>query len=352
MRPIVLVPRRQCGGLVALSVLIGAVLGAVDLFLTFDPLPLLCFGAGFLLVPSVLLGALLALRCRRVVVVLVCGFALDMTRTLVEMTCRLATTTDQSLTFMNLRDLARTLGVLGAEGVVAGSLLSLLGFGALRLSLRIKEGDGTACWWCLYEHNSPGATLCPECTRPLDESQCRIRWVHLLGAWCQRRRLWLNIPAALVALCLVVAYVAVNRRPRPEADAFVAQFEKIGEVTPGFMRPTPSATPVAGVGALIETSAPPRVVWVVYLARDVAGLPAMQLQVHFRMGGLIGDTFREASPRVLCDLDRGQAEWIIAHGLPAGLTEAMASRASPGWSTGADVTIDPRDYLPREASQP
>lgn len=154
-------------------------------------------------------------------------------------------------------------------------------------------------------------------------------------------------------MSLAGSFVVKYRLHGATPNAFVTQFEKVGKIASGFIRVTPLSKPVTGMGAIIDTSPPGTVVWVVYLPQDVPGLPAMQCQVHLRQGGsFLGDSFVESSPRVLCDLDRPAADWVLAHGLPKELIEGMAGNASQSVGTTADITIDPKQYLPPEAWEP
>ncbi len=335
--------------MVALSALIGIVLGVGDLALSFEGPQAFFIGLTYIIGPSLILGAFLAVGGQHVIVVVLCGLALFLTRELTEVTFRLATTIDHSRRSLGAGELLWDFGVIGIESALV-SLIALAGLGVVKLLVHVKESDGSECWRCLYQSNNPDASVCPECGRPLDESQCRFRWLHRFGGWCQRRRAWVRSAAAVAVLILFCAYVTVNRRSSPEADAFVARFRPIGKITAGFMRATPQSTPVAGLGAIINTSTPNLIVWVVYLPHDVPGLPSMQCVVQVRNGSFLGgESFTEAMPRVYCNFDRREADWVIAHGFPHEVIEALDKRSTPAMTIGPDVVIDPKTVLPREA---
>jgi hypothetical protein len=340
-----LVPRRTSGGCIAFAALLGVVLGVCGACDTGFSIALF---VAFFIAPATLLGSILALRCRKPFVALLCGFAMFAASTLSEMTARWTHLDPGWQSFMTLGDVVRTFGVIGLEAVFA-SLLSLAGFGLTRLIVRVKAGDGSACWRCLYVHDNPGASVCPECGRALDESQCRLRVLHSAFDRLNRRRTWLNLAAGVILMVTAGLFVKVNRQNPLDATPFISRFEGLGKLQAGFVYAAPTATPTAALGATIDPGKNALVVCVAYLPKDVPGLPAMQLQLHKRLGGTFFEMFEMSSPRVLCNLDRAAADWILAHGLPQGMIDAFVARASFDHTDGPDVLIDPREFLPSDA---
>jgi hypothetical protein len=226
-----------------------------------------------------------------------------------------------------------------------GSAVFGAGAGLLALGLRwfvrwivvtFEEQDGSLCWRCGYRLGSPRIQRCPECGTPAAFHRYRFgRTLAPLWWACARSRV--GSVALLVVLLSAGSWMFVANGG-PGTLRFVRRIgtERGSELTFGWMYDVEKPSPYAGrpVPAVWRPFAGQRDhgLLVCYLPDDETGLPATQIWLGIQIGPADSRGLGAATPAVLCELDRAQADWVLRHGLPdplvAGFQEADQRQTS------------------------
>ena len=247
-----------------------------------------------------------------------------------------------------------TIATIVVKAMFAGLVVTMIQLSMQQSFVAIREGGEETCITCGYETGSILGTTCPECGAMVTSSHVRMNWPQVLMKFINVHAAWFRLVGAicgvLSAITLLWIVVATDR------SAFAQQFHHIGELRIGFVFGSDLSdpdNPIAGRAVIIHPNAGSSdVIWIVYLPTDHRNYPAMQLQVYTELHrGLLGSQYIMPPRRIICNLDRQQAEWAIGHGIPNQLIDDLAHRASvvsAAQSSGtADIYIDPSPYMPR-----
>lgn len=268
------------------------------------------------------------------------------------------------------------MAVLGGVGVLIGLLFRWLTRGMVIAAVEQSEGEGL-CWKCGYELG-PGAAgrgvVCSECASPANSAKMRGRWLVRGFEWVQR----LSRPVmALGGLAFVAWSVWTVWMVALPAERFRAALPKWAECqNPGVIEcdvldPSKRASgSVTYTPAMQKTWLAPdgsgRVILVAFAPRGDAWGVCMQIRVAKAQpvppglpAGGVRDQYDMGMPLVVSDLNREQAEQVIARGVPEGLMTALLSKADAvGWAPTnfaaptpyARHVVDPRPFLDASGS--
>lgn len=239
-------------------------------------------------------------------------------------------------------------GLLLAASIIA--IITALAALALRWIIRCLlvlyiEQTGRLCPRCAYPVDVAAQPICPECGGPTAPPRPRRQF-----ATAAHRAGRPSLIATLVILATAAAFVFARRgypihrfqsRLSPHQSTQPAGFIiTTGPDGKTIQRTTPGAWIPFG-------SSPSRGVIAAYLVDDEPGLPAMQLRLTDRIAPR---SFAAVSPEVRCSLNRSQAEWVIKHGVPKPLLDAVeAAAAGPAGNPDfiRRTEIDPAPYFPK-----
>jgi hypothetical protein len=216
--------------------------------------------------------------------------------------------------------------------LVFGLALATLALGlrwlARRIVLTLVEQDGGLCWRCGYRAGSDSIRACPECGIAAGQGQRFKHAFHMAGFAKRSARIALAAAALLVTmLALVWAGDAEVRR----LAGFYWRFpERIGGHVPG-------SVPVATAWITLDAG---RGLRVDYAPGDHAMTPPMELRLAVKGTGAIGAYIQHVQPGALCQLNRAQAQHVIAQGIPASLIQAFR-QSEQSTSQGGLIPADP-----------
>lgn len=280
---------------------------------------------------------------------------------------------DLASTILSPYDRGASLGAYGFIGdavQIFGVALLVAGLAVLSLYLArwcivvLVEQTGLLCWNCAYDTGSASIARCPECGASIDPT--RFRYGPLASSLRWLSRCSGRILLAVMVLLLTAAGLTMNHQGTIAASRFADRFwfpptrpilSSPERMMAGTIRDPARTGPFAyftclGAWVPIDENTGQGVA-VSYLPAARPGVPAMQLRLMILNKRPAGDYYSESSPPVSCSLDRGPAEWVVRHGVPASLLTAMkdaARNAPPAPPSGprTAVIVECAEFVPAD----
>ena len=203
------------------------------------------------------------------------------------------------------------------------------------------EQDGTRCWRCGYQPGSESILVCPECGMAKGQGQ---RLARVFGSFdAVKRRAKPALIIVLVAAAGIIAVWVMQPRTR-RLLAFYRRFdEPLGGHVDGNGISVPCGGSWQGIDGRLGLG-----LWISYLPVDQPGVPAMELRLATMTSGSMGDAVNPVAPEVSCALDRAQAEWVVAHGVPQALIQSLRAAPAGGPATKGPTRIPAAEFFPEK----
>lgn len=337
-------------GVYALTAAVGLITGciAAPLLMTrpfAPPGPSVAYDIACVFIPPAMFMLIFAMRCQRKRPVFLTGFLFTFCYWLTVITA-MDLLSEQSGGAQLLSGIwVAFLVVSSAAGLIAGLAALSLRWILRTFAFRLIEQTGRLCPRCAYAIDPATQPVCPECGSAMSGVN--------LGRTSARPAREVGRPLLIVVLLgfLATSAVIITHRGYP-IYRFQAALDAFGERPAGSIYdaqqiPRTNSTSVRAVaGAWIPF--PPSLlgddyfgVLASYLPEDEPGLPAMQLILAVRAPAR---TYTETNPRVICSLDRDQAEFVITNGIPIELLAAF--QTTPSYKRDY-IIIDPAPYFPK-----
>jgi len=211
-------------------------------------------------------------------------------------------------------------GLGAAAGVfaLAARWLNNLLFGAL------IEQNGSLCEVCAYDVSHSESNVCPECGTSIEQTTRKTRFGRRLAGWIQQRwrvvtciGIMLIIGATAPLVWEVWPYVQFQKRfPNAEYDIFSFSVNEDGYVT------------------IVEPAEERSKTSIVYEfgRQSRFGAPTMRISLGAKPNNPLIQRVDEGPVHIYADLVPSQTRYVLEHGLPEGLIEALHRQADElGW---------------------